>query len=192
MWNGRRSISGPGFWNDLDNLMLGGKVQSGGGMALTWNEYRSQFSLWCILASPLIFSADIIQHYSSANVLTKEMRDIMMNREMTAINQDPLGKEGWRVSPPNPTGGEAWARALKDGNIAVALLNRRNTTITVEAWTWTLPAAGSGNEVARNKECLRRMGWHRLGKQVTWRLDECGSACHSCCDAGSHHCVKER
>ena len=145
-------------------------------MALTWNEYHSQFSLWCILASPLIFSADIIQHYSSANVLTKEMRDIMMNREMTAINQDPLGKEGWRVSPPNPTGGEAWARALKDGNIAVALLNRRNTTITVEAWTWTLPAAGSGNEVARNKECLRRMGWHRLGKQVTWRLDECGSA----------------
>jgi len=132
MWNDRRSISKPGFWNDLDALQLGGKGQAGGGMTLTWTEYRSQFSLYCILASPLIFSADIIQFYRTENTLGEDMQDILMNKEMIAINQDPLGLEGLRVSPPNVTGGEAWARQLKDGKIAVALFNRGNTTIDVE------------------------------------------------------------
>jgi hypothetical protein len=52
-----------------------------------WSEYRSQFSLFCILASPLIFSADMIQGTKFNGTLLPEMRQILMNPEMIAVDQ---------------------------------------------------------------------------------------------------------
>lgn len=78
-------IAEPGYFNDMDALMIGKKGQSG--MNQDWSEYRSQFSLFCILASPLIFSADMIQGTKFNGTLLPEMRQILMNPEMIAVDQ---------------------------------------------------------------------------------------------------------
>jgi alpha-galactosidase len=118
--NGIESYSGPGHWNDPDMLEVGN-----GGM--TTAEYRSHFSMWCILAAPLMAGNDVRN-------MTPEIRDILTNKELIAVDQDPLGIQGHRVQQ---NGGlEVWSKQLGDGGRAVALLNRggAEARITV-AWT---------------------------------------------------------
>jgi len=96
-----------------------------GGMTVT--EYRTHFSFWCLLAAPLMAGNDL-------RTMTPETRDILINREVIAVDQDPLGKQGTRVRTDKD--GEVWARPLADGSRAVVLLNRglKPTSITVD-WT---------------------------------------------------------
>ena len=70
------SYAGPGHWNDLDMLEVGN-----GGMTVT--EYRAHFSMWCLLAAPLIAGNDI-------RSMTAEIRDILTNKEVIAVDQDRL------------------------------------------------------------------------------------------------------
>ncbi len=105
---GLESFAGPGHWNDPDMLEVGN-----GGMTTT--EYRSHFSLWCVLAAPLIAGNDL------AN-MTPEIKAILTNREVIAVNQDPLGMEGRRVRKDGDS--EVWAKELKGGTRAVVLFNR--------------------------------------------------------------------
>jgi alpha-galactosidase len=105
---GLDSFAGPGHWNDPDMLEVGN-----GGM--TDVEYRSHFSLWAILAAPLISGNDL-------RSMRPEIRDILINKEVIAINQDPLGKEGRRVSKNGDL--EVWAKEMADGSRAAVLLNR--------------------------------------------------------------------
>ena len=111
--------AGPGGWNDPDMLEVGVKV---GDRGLTLPENRAHFSLWCIIAAPLMAGNDIRQ-------MAPEIRDILTNREVIAIDQDPLGAQGRRVRQDNQGRGatvEVWAKKLKDGGQAVVLLNRGN------------------------------------------------------------------
>ncbi len=101
------SYAGPGHWNDPDMLEVGN-----GGM--TDVEYRSHFSLWTILAAPLIAGNDL-------RSMRPEIRDILTNKEVIAIDQDPLGMQGRRVSKSGDR--EVWAKQLQDGSRAVVLLN---------------------------------------------------------------------
>ena len=102
--------AGPGGWNDPDMLEVGnGK--------LTAAENRAHFSLWCLLAAPLMAGNDIRQ-------MTPEIRDILTNKEVIAIDQDPLGAQGQRVRKDGPL--EVWAKKLQDGGQAVIFLNRSN------------------------------------------------------------------
>jgi len=114
---GIESFAGPGHWNDPDMLEVGN-----GGMTDT--EYRSHFSLWAMLAAPLIAGNDLRN-------MTPAIHDILTNREAIAVNQDPLGHEGTRVSKNGDL--EVWARPLQGGNRAVILFNRgaAEQTITV-------------------------------------------------------------
>src|ERR1700687_4194216 len=105
---GLESFAGPGHWNDPDMLEVGN-----GGMTTT--EYRSHFSLWALLAAPLISGNDLRN-------MTPEIHDILTNKEVIAIDQDPLGREGRRVWKDGDL--EVWGKQLKDGNRAVILLNR--------------------------------------------------------------------
>jgi alpha-galactosidase len=116
---GLESFAGPGHWNDPDMLEVGN-----GGMTTT--EYRSHFSLWCVLAAPLISGNDL------AN-MSPEIKAILTNREVIAVNQDALGMEGRRVRKDGDS--EVWAKELKGGTRAVVLLNRgaSDTEISV-AW----------------------------------------------------------
>jgi alpha-galactosidase len=116
---GLESYAGPGHWNDPDMLEVGN-----GGM--TTEEYRAHFSMWALLAAPLMAGNDI-------RSMTPEIRDILTNREVIAVDQDPLGRQGRKVRDDGDV--EVWARELADGSRAVALLNR-DTTATSVTVTW--------------------------------------------------------
>jgi alpha-galactosidase len=84
-----------------------------GGMTAT--EYRSHFSLWCLLASPLMAGNDIRN-------MAPEIKEILTNRELIAVDQDKLGIQGSRIRDDGD--GEVWAKSLTDGSRAVVLFNR--------------------------------------------------------------------
>jgi len=116
---GLESYAGPGHWNDPDMLEVGN-----GGM--TTEEYRAHFSMWAMLAAPLMAGNDL-------RTMTPEIRDILVNRDVIAVNQDPLGRQGRKVRDDGDT--EVWAKELADGSRAVALLNRGATPAAV-AVSW--------------------------------------------------------
>ncbi|WP_408058019.1 NPCBM/NEW2 domain-containing protein [Streptomyces pseudovenezuelae] len=99
--------AGPGHWNDPDMLEVGN-----GGMTDT--EYRSHFSMWSVMAAPLLIGSDL----RSASPQTFE---ILANKEVIAVDQDPLGKQGSVLS----SEGGRWvvAKEMKDGSRTVALFN---------------------------------------------------------------------
>jgi alpha-galactosidase len=105
---GLESYAGPGHWNDPDMLEVGN-----GGM--TTDEYRAHFSLWSLLAAPLLAGNDLRD-------MKPEIHDILTNKEVIAVNQDPLGSEGRRVRKDG--GLEVWAKQMQDGSRSVVLLNR--------------------------------------------------------------------
>ena len=118
LMNGTEPYAGPGHFNDPDMLEVGnGK--------LTPDENRAHFALWAILAAPLIAGNDL-------RSMDAETKAVLTDREVLAIDQDPLGKQGRRVAKDGDK--EVWARELQGGNRAVALLNRAATpqSITVK------------------------------------------------------------
>jgi alpha-galactosidase len=106
------SFAGPGHWNDPDMLEVGN-----GGMTDT--EYRSHFTMWAMMAAPLIAGNDI-------RTMRPEIREILTAPEVIAVNQDPLGVQGARVGRfTGITDPEVWSKTISgDGVRAVALLNR--------------------------------------------------------------------
>ena len=104
---GLAEFAGPGGWNDPDMLEVGN-----GGM--TASEYRAHFSLWCMLSAPLIAGNDI-------RSMTPEIRDILTNREVIAVDQDGL-EQARRIRKDGDL--EVWVKRLAGGAHAVALLNR--------------------------------------------------------------------
>ncbi len=105
---GLESFAGPGHWNDPDMLEVGN-----GGM--TTIEYRAHFSLWAILAAPLMAGNDLRD-------MKSEIREILTHREVIAVDQDPAGIQGRRVRKDGTL--EVWSKPLQDGSRAVVLLNR--------------------------------------------------------------------
>ena len=105
---GLEGAAGPGHWNDPDMLEVGN-----GGM--TDNEYRAHFSLWAILAAPLIAGNDL-------SAMSAQTKAILTNKDVIAIDQDALGIQGTRVAKDGD--GEVWARPIAGGGRAVVLLNR--------------------------------------------------------------------
>ena len=125
---GLSRYASPGHWNDPDMLEVGN-----GGM--TADEYRTQMSLWTILAAPLLAGNDL-------TTMTEETKSILMNREVIAVDQDPLGRQGDCVWTKGPF--ELWSKPLQNGAMAVALFNRigRPTRMTfhLSDLGWTGPA----------------------------------------------------
>ncbi|MEU6100792.1 NPCBM/NEW2 domain-containing protein [Streptomyces flaveolus] len=119
--------AGPGNWNDPDMLEVGN-----GGM--TGTEYRTHFSMWSVMAAPLLIGTDL-RHASD------ETLEILGNREVIAVDQDPLGKQGAVIS----SEGGRWvvAKEMRDGSRAVALFNESDSPqrITTSARAVGLPDA---------------------------------------------------
>jgi alpha-galactosidase len=114
------SFAGPGHWNDPDLLQVGQR-------GLTIEESRAQFSLWAILAAPLIATNDL-------RSMTPEIHDVLLNREVIAVDQDSAGIQGTRVRVEGQN--EVWMRPLSDGGRAVVLFNRGKSSATVRVqWT---------------------------------------------------------
>jgi alpha-galactosidase len=113
-----RAGAGPGHWNDPDMLEVGN--------GLSDDEGRSHFALWCIMAAPLMAGNDLAR-------MGKSTREILLNKAAIAVDQDPLGIQGWRIGTFG--GVEAWARPLEGGAWAFAFVNRGEKAAKL-AWDW--------------------------------------------------------
>jgi alpha-galactosidase len=118
------SWAGPQHWNDPDMLEVG--VHG----TFTPTENRAHLSMWAMMAAPLIAGNDITS-------MPTDVRTVLINPDVLAIDQDSAGRQAQRVSDSGET--EVWAKTLSDGSAAVALLNRSAATATVST---TATAAG--------------------------------------------------
>jgi len=114
--------AGPGHWNDPDMLEVGN-----GGM--TDDEYRAHFSLWAVLAAPLVAGNDL-RGLVGADGKSRVAREILTNAEVIAVDQDPLGIQGRLVQNAHPEL-QVWSKPLVDGARAAVLLNRASVPATV-------------------------------------------------------------
>jgi alpha-galactosidase len=105
----------PGHWNDPDMLEIGNG-------AMTNDEYKTHMSLWAILAAPLLAGNDL-------RSMSPEILAILTNRDVIAVNQDKLGKQGQRVWQSGEQ--EVWTRQLAGGQWAVAFFNRAKDAATI-------------------------------------------------------------
>ncbi len=126
--DGLAKYAGPGHWNDPDMLEVGKDGR-------TFAESRAHFSLWCIIAAPLMAGNDVRK-------MSPEITALMTDRDVIAINQDTLGKQGFRVTSEPGRNLEIWAKELNNGEWAVCALNTSATeadlTIKWEYFGWFL------------------------------------------------------
>jgi len=104
---GLEEFAGPGHWNDPDMLEVGNE-------GLTPEESRAHFSLWCMLAAPLMAGNDVRK-------MTPEIRSVLTDRDVIAIDQDPLGKQGLRVHADDQH--EVWLKPLAGNELAACVVN---------------------------------------------------------------------
>lgn len=114
--NGLQKYAGPDHWNDPDMLEVGN--------GMTVNEDRAHFSLWCMLAAPLIAGNDLRK-------MTEDTRKILTNKDAIAIDQDKAGMEGYRYSR-TPDSLEIYVRPLSNDDWAVCFLNRSHKPMNVK------------------------------------------------------------
>jgi alpha-galactosidase len=122
------SYATPGHYNDPDMLEVGN-----GGM--TDVEYRSHFSLWSIMAAPLLIGTDL-------RTIKPDALAILLNKDVIAVDQDPLGVQGKQVR--DADGIHVIVKPLKDGSRAVAVFNETDTPhdVSVSATEIGLKAGG--------------------------------------------------
>lgn len=161
MQDGLRNHAGPGQWNDPDMLEIGnGKLTAG--------EDRAHFTMWAMLAAPLIAGNDL-------RSMDKETIEVLTNKDVIAINQDSLGIQGFKHTSKDSV--ETWLKPLKGGDWAVCFLNRsksekaisfdwkkeiindslsgkelnaQTSTYTIKN-LWTKKSAGSTNKIFNTK-----------------------------------------
>ncbi len=104
---GLARYAGPGHWNDPDMLEVGNGN-------LTLAENRTHFSMWAMLAAPLLAGNDLPN-------MTPQVRAILTNRDVIAIDQDRLGREATRAYSEGEV--DVWARHLSGGAMAIAVVN---------------------------------------------------------------------
>jgi alpha-galactosidase len=124
------ALAGPGHWNDADMLEVG--------KGMTADQDRSHFSMWSMLASPLLAGNDI-------RSMSATSQGILTNTDVIAVSQDPLGNQGQLISTPK-TNLQIWSKVLSGQNtFAVALLNRTGAaaSITVPWTTLGLPTSSA-------------------------------------------------
>ena len=142
--------AGPGCWCDLD-MMVVGRLDTDKGIHesdLSPNEQYTHVSLWCMLAAPLVLGCDL-------NHVDAFTRNLLVNDEVLAIDQDALGRPARRVLATDDT--DVWTRPLADGSTALAVVNRFPFTRTVEL---DLAALGlPKSALARDLWRQRDLGW---------------------------------
>jgi alpha-galactosidase len=118
--------AGPGHWNDPDMLEVGNGH-------MTDDEYRTHMSLWALTAAPLLAGNDI-------RSMSDTTRSILLNKEVIAIDQDPLGKQ---ASPVKNGKFETWVKPLKDGSVAVGVVNLDSAAVSTTVKASDLPLKGA-------------------------------------------------
>lgn len=144
----------PGQWPDMDMLVVGLNGKGGpssdlGGVGCTQTEYQTQMSMWCMMASPLAMTNDLRK-------VSDDDRRILLNPEIIAINQDPLGKGAERkVMNENY---QIFVRPLANGTHAVALLNTcdKPLTLTADLTELVMPGKYTIRDVWQHKDIAHK------------------------------------
>lgn len=105
-----RKYAGPGHWNDPDMLEVGN--------GLSESENRAHFTMWSMIAAPLIAGNDVRKMSPSTNA-------ILTNKEVIAINQDSLGIQAMKYAKADSL--ETWIKPLKNGDWVICFLNRKSS-----------------------------------------------------------------
>jgi alpha-galactosidase len=148
--------AGPGGWNDPDMLEVGN-----GGM--TPAEYRAHFALWAFMAAPLMAGNDI-------RSMSAETKAILTNRDVIALDQDPLGKQGTRIKDDGDL--EVWKKPLEDGSVAVGLLNRGASAQAMHV-TWKELGLSGGDAQVRDLWAGKDLGSMKDGYSANVPSHEC-------------------
>lgn len=109
-----RQYAGPGHWNDPDMLEVGN--------GMSYTEDKAHFSMWCMLAAPLIAGNDVRK-------MSEATKSILTNRDVIAVDQDSLGVEAYRYYAFDDL--EMWIKPLKNNELAVCFLNRASHPQTI-------------------------------------------------------------
>ena len=135
--NGLERFAGPGHWNDPDMLEVGN-----GGMKR--DEYRTHMALWALLAAPLLAGNDLRN-------MSPETKELLLNSEVLAVDQDAKGVQGHRVWEEGPL--EIWVKPLADGSHAVGLFNRSEsaTKMTLDFKSIGAPASAKLRDLLDHK-----------------------------------------
>lgn len=138
--------AGPGHWNDAEMLEVGN-----GGM--TKDEYITHFSMWCMLAAPLMAGNDLTK-------MDKDTHEILTNKEVIAVDQDPMGEQGRRFMDMGEK--EIWAKPLSNGELAVCFLNRTDFPWKLD-YNWRAQTIYFANEVNihANEYVIRDLWKHK-------------------------------
>ncbi len=162
MQAGLEKYAGPGHWNDPDMLEIGNGM-------LTPEEERAQFSMWCMLSAPLMAGNDLRN-------MTGSTRDILINPDAIAVDQDLLGKQGFKFKDEGLF--EIWKKELSGGDYAFCFLNRgeKDMEYTID-WTkmdisgpkkikdiWTGKSAGTTVNPLKISVRSHDVAFLRLGK----------------------------
>ncbi len=110
-----RKVAGPDHWNDPDMMEIGN--------GMTVNEDRAHFSMWCMLAAPLIAGNDLRK-------MSDETLEILTNKDAIAVNQDSLGIQAYKQSVIDSV--DFWVKPLQHGNFAVCFLNRAKADAAID------------------------------------------------------------
>lgn len=134
-----RQYAGPGHWNDPDMLEVGN------GMSFT--EDKTHFSLWAMMAAPLMAGNDIRN-------MSEQTKAILTNKQVIAIDQDPLGIQGFKFSDIDSL--QTWFKPLQNGDWAVCFLNRSDRVRQVYFnWKYELIKDKIFNYTLDNKHTYR-------------------------------------
>ncbi len=106
--------AGKDHWNDPDMLEVGNRM--------TQSEDRAHFSIWCMMAAPLIAGNDITR-------MSAQTTSILTDKDAIAIDQDTMGVQGFRYAKKDSL--ETWIKPLSNGNWAICFLNRNDRPQTV-------------------------------------------------------------
>ncbi|MBO5461424.1 MAG: alpha-galactosidase [Ruminococcus sp.] len=112
----------PGHVNDLDMMQIGN--------GLTYEEEKTHFAMWCMMSTPLMIGCDLTK-------IKPETLEILKNRELIALNQDPACKQAYVIREIYDETGqlqaEIWLKELEAENEkAVAFLNRGEQSIAFD------------------------------------------------------------
>lgn len=141
------AYAGPGHWNDAEMLEVGN-----GGM--TKDEYITHFSMWAMLAAPLMAGNDLRN-------MSEETREILTNKEVIAVNQDKLGRQAVRFMDMGEQ--EIWAKPLANGEIAVCFLNRNDNEWNIDYnWTKNTMYFAQGINIKEKEYSIKDLWSHKI------------------------------
>ena len=157
-FNGLWQFAGPGHWNDPDMLHVGNLKHIPEDRKALAN--RSHFSLWCILAAPLMAGNDL-------RVMSDSVKSVLTAPELIAVNQDRRGVQGYQVFAQD--GREVYCKPLADGTAALLFLNKQREKADISLAWQTIGL--SGKQPVRDLWARRNLGEFEQGftaKELGW------------------------